>query len=215
MTRQIPSMQNLEGADNVWTVRRGNLRCTAIALADEGLCLYSPVEKASKAFADAKAVQFLLAPNHYHNKGISEHVTTYPEAALVCSDAARPRLEKVTGRQFGSLSALSNALPPNVDLVEPDGLKTGEVWMVVRTGKDVVWVVTDTFCGVLEKGDDAARFGFLKTFPKYGLQDKQRLSTWIGNRLETEVPSIVVPCHGEIVRGANLKPDMLALLDTL
>ncbi|WP_051644787.1 hypothetical protein [Labrenzia sp. DG1229] len=215
MTRKGPTLESVAGIDGLWTICRGNLRATVARLSDGGVCLYSPVERTSDLLGDIEPVRFLFAPNHYHNKAISEHVEAFGNADLVCSDAARPRLENVTGCQFASLSALSDVLPQTVTLVEPEGLKTGEVWMVVRCGNEVVWVVTDAFCGIKEKGEDSAQIGFLKTFPKYGLKDKERFSNWVRNRLGEEVPSVVVPCHGEIVRGPEIRDGIMALLDGL
>ncbi|MBG6144117.1 hypothetical protein IWQ48_002761 [Labrenzia sp. EL_13] len=215
MTRQEPMLESVKGIDSLWTIRRGNLRATVARLSDGGVCLYSPVESTSTALGHKEPVRFLFAPNHYHNKAIPEHVEAFGNADLVCSDAARPRLEKVTGSQFGSLSALLEVLPQTVTLVEPEGLKTGEVWLVVRRGNEVVWVVTDAFCGIRQKGEDTAQIGFLKTFPKYGLKDKERFSNWVRNRLGEDVPSVVVPCHGEIVRGPEIRSGIMALLDGL
>lgn len=215
MTGHHPLPEIVAGIEELRTVRRGNLRATVVALRDGSVCLYSPVEKTSGALGDGNPIRFLLAPNHYHNKGISEHVETFGDADLVCSEAARPRLEKLTGQEFGSLSTLAEALPPTVELVEPEGLKTGEVWMIVRSKSDVVWIVTDAFCGTMEKDEATAQVGFLKTFPKYGLKDKVRFSDWVSARLEKETPTMIIPCHGEIVRGTDMRNQIPTLLETL
>ncbi|WP_420334530.1 hypothetical protein [Roseibium sp.] len=215
MTNKTPIPEGVAGVPGLGTIRRGNLRCVIADLKAGGVCLYSPVEKASTAFLETHEVRYLFAPNHYHNKGIAEHTTAFQNAQLVSSDTARPRLEKVTGCRFGDLSGLRQVLPDCVSLMEPEGLKTGEVWMIVRAGAELVWVVTDTFCGLLEKDNARARPGFLKTFPTYGLKDKQRFSDWVRQRLAEEVPTMIVPCHGEIVRSAALDSEIDALLETL
>lgn len=215
MTKKTPIPEHVAGVPGLRTIRRGNLRCVIADLKAGGVCLYSPVEKTSAAFPETDDVRYLFAPNHYHNKGIAEHVDAFRDAKLVSSEAARPRLEKVTGCRFGDLSGLRQALPDCVSLAEPEGLKTGEVWMIVRTASEIVWVVTDAFCGLQETGEGRARAGFLKTFPAYGLQDKQRFSRWVRQQLAEEVPTMIVPCHGEIVRGAGLGDDIRALLETL
>ncbi len=212
MTKVTPIPEDIAGVPGLGTIRRGNLRCVIAPLKDSGVCLYSPVEKTSAAFLKTHDVRYLFAPNHYHNKGIAEHVTAFPDAKLVSSQAARPRLEKITGHGFGDLSQLRQVLPDSVSLVEPEGLKTGEVWMLVRVECELVWVVTDAFCGLQEKGDARARTGFLKTFPTYGLQDKKRFSDWMHGWLEEDVPTVIVPCHGEIVRGAEIAGEIRALL---
>lgn len=215
MTQKSPVPEEVAGVAGLWTIRRGNLRCTIMTLREGGACLYSPVEKTSAAVANDHEVRFLFAPNHYHNRGIAEHTAVFADAKLVASQTAAPRLGKVTGHCFGTLDELREALVDGVSLVEPEGLKTGEVWMIIRAEEQLVWVVTDAFCGVLEKGDERARAGFLKTFPTYGLQDKNLFSDWVRKRLEIEVPTMVIPCHGKIVHGAALDKEIQALLETL
>ncbi|WP_422041374.1 hypothetical protein [Roseibium sp.] len=215
MTKTPPIPEQVDAVPGLSTLRRGNLRCVITDLREDGVCLYSPVQKTSAALAETYDVRFLFAPNHYHNKGIAEHVATFKDADLIASDAARPRLKKVTGYRFGDLAELRKALPDSVSLVEPEGLKTGEVWMVIRAAREIVWVVTDAFCGLQDKGDERARAGFLKTFPTYGLEDKKRFSDWVRQRLSKEVPTMIVPCHGEIVEHEALGAEINALLGTL
>ncbi|MET1415938.1 hypothetical protein ABVF61_26955 [Roseibium sp. HPY-6] len=215
MTKRNPSLERVEGHDTLWTVRKGNLRCTIVGLPDGSVCLYSPVEKTGGIVAETHDVRFLLAPNHYHNKAVSEHVQLFGEARLVCTDAARPRLDKITGQRFEPLSSLADALPDNVEFAEPEGLKTGELWLIVRTGNELAWIVTDAFCGLQDNENEAAHPGFLKTFPKYGLKDKARFSDWVRERLEEESPTMIIPCHGEIVRGTSLRTELDNLLKTL
>lgn len=215
MTKKTPIPEDVAGVAGLRTIRRGNLRCMIVDLQEGGVCLYSPVEKTSAAVAKDHDVRFLFAPNHYHNKGIAEHASAFPEAKLVASQTAAPRLAKVTGHGFGTLDDLRETLSDGVSLVEPEGLKTGEVWLTIRRKDQLVWVVTDAFCGVLDKGDERARAGFLKTFPTYGLQDKNLFSDWVRKRLEKEVPTMIIPCHGEIVHGADMRAEIQALLETL
>ena len=213
--KQVAGPEPVDGVDGLWSIRKGNLRCVAAALLDGGTVLYSPVRKTSGTASAVAPVRFLLAPNHYHNMGLKEHADTFPEASCVCSATARPRLEKVTGCRLSDLKSLEDALPDGASLVEPEGLKTGEVWLCLRSKGEVAWVVTDAFCGVQGAGGSDATVGFLKPFPTYGLRDKAVFSAWVRHRLELAPPTLIIPCHGEIVRGGNLKQDISALLDTL
>jgi hypothetical protein len=212
MTRSRHVLDAVEGFEGLWTARRGNLSCVAVSLKSGDLCLYSPVEKLSAEFVGKNPVRFLLAPNHYHNKAIGEFSEAFEDAQLVCSDAARPRLEKITSRKFSGLAALGDELPSGVTLVEPEGLKTGEIWLCIQNGTRVAWIVTDAFCGLKKTDDERPEIGFLKTFPKYGVRDSDLFSSWVRNRLELETPDLILPCHGEQARGAALKPDILSLL---
>jgi len=213
--KQKSGLEPIADIEGVRCIRKGNLRCTVYALPGGGAVLYSPVAKTSGIAAAAAPIRFLLAPNHYHNMGLKEHEAAFPQAACVCSDAAKPRLEKVTGLGFSGLTDLAAALPEHASLVEPAGLKTGEVWLCLRSGKEVVWIVTDAFCGVDAKGDAGPKIGFLKPFPTYGLRDKAVFSAWVRSRLEQETPTLIVPCHGKIVRGPDLQRDIHEQLETL
>lgn len=213
--KQAAGLEPIADIDGLWSIRKGNLRCVAISLPDGGAALYSPVRKTSGTAFAVAPVRYLLAPNHYHNLGLGEHVEAFPEADRVCSNGARPRLEKVTGLAFAGLEGLAEALPAHANLLEPEGLKTGEVWVCLRAQDEIIWIVTDAFCGVQEKSDAEPKVGFLKPFPTYGLRDKAVFSAWVQNRLDLETPTMIVPCHGEIVQGKDLKQDIGALLETL
>lgn len=208
-------LQKVEDIDGLWVARRGSLSCFALELREGGLCLYSPVEKLSGVFSDLEPVRFLFAPNHYHNKAVQEFSRAFCQARRVCSEAARPRLEKVTSQDFENLQALNDQLPRNVTLVEPEGLKTGEVWLRVECGDNLAWIVTDAFCGEGASNTKAASLGFLKTFPRYGVQDADRFAFWVQERLRQEVPTHVLPCHGPAVSGPDLGADILRLLERL
>ncbi|MEM9630156.1 MAG: hypothetical protein AAGA50_02435 [Pseudomonadota bacterium] len=215
MSKASEPLSQLEGFEGLWTVQRGNLRCTAIRLATGGVCLYSPVEKLSSEFARLAPVRFLFAPNHYHNKAIPEYADAFPDARLISGAEAGPRLEKITSCKFEGLEGLKAGLPEHVSLVQPDGLKTGEIWLRVEGSAGIAWVVTDAFCGLKAVKQEEAALGFLKTFPKYGIQNADRFASWVRDRAEEDAPMLVLPCHGSVVSGPNLKSDILALLDRL
>lgn len=215
MSKVFDPVTRIEGFKDLWTARRGNLTCSAVGLRTGGVCLYSPVEKLSSEFEPLAPVAYLFAPNHYHNKAIAEYAEAFPDARLISGEAAQPRLKKITSRNFESLEGLRAGLPEHVSLVEPEGLKTGEIWLRVEGDTGVAWVVTDAFCGLNTGKAESATLGFLKTFPRYGIQNAKTFSTWVRNRLEHDVPTLVLPCHGAAVGGAALKSDILALLDQL
>jgi len=62
--------------------------------------MYSPLPDLDEAeFAELEnlgKVSILLAPNHYHHRGIARHVERFPHANLACATGARPRLQKLT-----------------------------------------------------------------------------------------------------------------------
>ncbi|MCG8491772.1 MAG: hypothetical protein MI743_09180, partial [Sneathiellales bacterium] len=184
MSKPLSVFSPVPGVSGLWSAQKGGLRCTALKLRDGTLCLYSPVlgltDTARESLQALGDVAFLLAPNHYHNKGVAEYAGAYPKAQLVCTDKARSRLEKQTGHKFQGLDRLQALLPDNCTLVEPEGLKTGEIWFELASEATRAWVVTDTFKGPTGPvGTVSERIELLGTFPKFGIQDKMSYMSWL------------------------------------
>ena len=220
MAAQLSRFEPIAGVDGLFTATKGELRCTAIRLRSGGLCLYSPVAglsaRARESLDDLGIVEFLLAPNHYHNKGLAEYEATYPAAKITASEASRPRLERVTGLEFQDLEALSDSLQDGMRLVTPQGLKTGEVWVVAPAGHGVAWLVVDAFAGgkgLPEEGSEHVRL--LGTFPKFGIGDRFHYLEWLNSVLQSEPPEVLIPCHGHIGQGPDLKVRLQDLIAEL
>lgn len=174
--RELPFFSGGDQHPGIWSADRGSLRCSAIRLQDGSLCLYSPVSglgDAARASLEAIGeVSFLLAPNHYHHKGLAEYARVFPQASRVCSDAARPRLRAQTELTFDGLQDLARRLPEGCELAEPRGLKTGEVWLDLSVADQRIWVVTDAFKGPARSSDEG-RIELLGTFPRYGIDSRE------------------------------------------
>lgn len=219
MAAQLSNFVKLEAVEGVYTAERNNLRCSAFTLKDGRLCLFSPVAglgtKALESLSKIGDVAFLLAPNHYHNKALAEYVEAFPEAVLCAADKAAPRLRKVTGLAIESLRDLEALLPAAVDFIEPDGLKTGEVWLRMKEGKKTSWLVVDAFCGPQMRAglqeSDAPEI--LKPFPTYGTGDKAAYAAWVQAQIQEDKPEIVVPCHGAVLRAKDLPAKLEGLVE--
>lgn len=217
MATQLSSFEPIAGIDGLFTATKGELRCTAIALRSGGLCLYSPVaglgKRAKESLDELGSVDFLLAPNHYHSKGVAEYAEAYAAARIVAPEASQPRLERITGLAFRGLDELSHSLTDGMRLLCPPGLKTGEVWLVAPTGEGVGWLVVDAFAGgkdTPEEGGESVRF--LGTFPKFGIGNRSLYLEWLDNLLRSEPPDVLVPCHGNIVRSPHLSARLQKLI---
>ncbi len=205
----------LAGVPNIYVARKGKLRMFAFTLGTGDVCLFSPVKglagKVQASLAAIGPVRFLLAPNHFHNQGLREFSDLYGDAQLVASEAAIPRLEKVTGLSFARLDKLRAQLPDGMSLLCTEGLKTGEVWLQVRSGANTAWIVVDAFCGADVYGTGEG-LEVLKTFKTYGLQDKNRYLTWLQAQIDSTVPNILAPCHGSAVQSSQLAETLTALI---
>jgi hypothetical protein len=147
---------------------------------------------------------------------LAESQTLFPKADLLCSDAAKPRLSKVTGLDYNSLNKLCEALPRHIRILEPLGLKTGEVWMELETKKERIWFVADAFTS--EAAADTSTYAtpaLLKTFPKYGVDDRKLYVSWAEQQIADRAPTILIPCHGPPVRLPNLAVSLRGLVASI
>jgi len=121
LSKQLSEFKKIAGLKDVFATENGVLRCSAVRLKTGGLCLFSPVlglsDHASASLAGLGEVEFLLAPNFYHNKGLKEYQQAFPKASLCAPSQAHSRLKKITGFQFADLEALQAVLPDNMHLV--------------------------------------------------------------------------------------------------
>lgn len=216
MTRKISPFTPVQGLDGVYIARAGKLNCFALRLRDGGLCLYSPVSGLSADTRDQLeslgGVRALLAPNHYHNKGVQEFADAFPGASLSCTPAATARLQQITGLRFQPVSMLDAQLPDGHRLLEPDGLKTGEVWVQIK-GPLTGLIVTDAFSASLHPfGEWAVTPTLLSTFPTYGVRNAAQFKASALHLLESVNPTILLSCHGSPVRAENLHDQLTDLL---
>lgn len=217
MKEKSPNFHALTGIKGVYMAQTGKLRCTAYRLSDGSILLYSPVaglgDVARESLSILGDVSYLLAPNHYHNKGLAEYFRFFPNANLVCSTTALPRLSKITKLKFGGLASLENNLPDNTELLEPDGLKTGEIWLQIKSKGEVIWIVTDAFTAQpTAVGEFTQEPLLLGTFPRYGVRDSELFRTWVETKISELAPTIVIPCHGGILKCDNLGKSLSNLL---
>lgn len=205
--------------DGVYVAHKSGLRCTAVVGKNGEICLFSPVQglgtTAKASLSDIGSVSYLLAPNHYHNKALKEFSAAYPKARLCAAPAAAPRLQKVTGFEFDDLSDVAKALPDGLTLLEPDGLKTGEVWLRCDAKRRRTWFVVDAFSGpkILSEDDRSDEPSLLKTFPSFGVRDKTVYVKWLKRQMRADKPKLVVPCHGAISSGTDLPAKLLRLVE--
>ncbi len=192
---------------SILAARKGKLSMFAVPLRAGGICLVSPVkgllEQAHDSLLDAGPVRYLFAPNHYHNMGLVNYSEVFHDAKLVAPPGAIPRLQDVTGLTFGEPHELTSALPDNIHLLETEGLKTGESWIRVQSNGNIAWIVVDAFCGPDVNGSEDGP-DLLKTFPKFGLGDRNIYLPWLEGRLQEDQPNTLIPCHGRAVQSSEL-----------
>lgn len=203
--------------DGVHVARCGKLNCFAFRLRDDTMWLYSPVAGLETAefgsLAELGELSAMLAPNHYHNRGLKGYADAFPNTSLVCSKGAEARLKKITGLEFNPIETLKSQLAENQRILEPEGLKTGEVWVEVRTPSEIAWIVTDAFTAKLHPpGVCAEAPRMLGTFPRYGVKHASVFKDWVSTQLSAARPTILLSCHGSPVKAPDLDERLMALL---
>jgi len=216
MSKKVCEYLPEQGIENLLLLRKDNARSAALKLKDGKYCLISPIKNTHHQAAGIGAVSHILAPNHYHNKGLADFSKQFPGASICASSAARPRLEKITGNKLKPLTSLVRRFPSNVELLEPKGLKTGEIWLRLHTTDQCTWLVCDSFSGKkMTATSSSTRVPtLLGTFPSYGVDNSEIYSQWVLNQIEQDQPTKVIPCHGSIVEDLKLPGKLAKLMST-
>lgn len=200
------------------------VRMLAFGLGNGQLCAVSPASGMVDAQFEALQAwgrpRFLLAPNHFHSAGLASWHARFPDAQVVANPRALPRLrKKVPGTAMADLTQLELALPPGIRIFGPPMAKQGETWVSVRTSTATTWFITDAILnerrlpggplGLLMKA-----IGFraeLMTnpfFKRFFLHSKSAYKAWLLAELDRDPPDVLIPSHGDVLRG----PDLVARL---
>ncbi len=190
-----------------------------VELGDRKVCLINPIKGSPndviESIKDIGEVAFILAPNHYHNKGVEEHCDHFDRGILCSSAAAIPRLKKITGLALQNTNKLAKALPKGMSLLTPPGLKTGEVWLRIKQKKELVWIVTDAFCGP-DAPDEESKDNwpdFPKLFPRVGVKERDVYRIWLINQIKEDEPTTVIPCHGGLLQPDDLAEQLMDIAE--
>lgn len=167
--------------------------------------------------------RWVLAPNHFHWLGLERFCARHEGCRIVASETAAPRLRRKSGLDFAALGQLDGALPTGAELLEPEALKTGEVWLDLRRDGRTCWSVVDAFFNVprvsgpmgvlLRLTRTAPGLQLGNTFRWLAVADRQRYKRWLLEALQSRQPTMLVPGHGEIAEGASLWEQLAELAE--
>jgi hypothetical protein len=203
-----------------------DLRMVALRLDNGKLLVYSPLplkkDEDFRKLDELGEVAVILAPNIYHNLGIKPFRERYPALQLVAAPSAIPRLQKVTGEKFSTPDSIAALLPADAAVVEPHGLKNGELWISLRgPQREGILVVGDAFFNIsAPKGKifhtllrlTGAGFGFRVShvFHMFGMDDRAAYRAWLDQLVKFLRPKVLIPCHGAILRSETLGAELVA-----
>jgi hypothetical protein len=214
--------QSIPALGDVWqatAMREGvPLRSVALRLADGTLAVYSPIRRlpdgAHAALTALGRPALLVAPNHFHNMGLREYGAAYPDAAVVASARAAPRIAKKSGREVADPARLRAALPSHADLLIPPATRAGELWLSIHGPGARAWVVGDALfniartplsvMGLILKAMSISPGLRIGSSFRWLLADRAAYREWLLARLADERPTMLIPCHGDIIADAAL-----------
>jgi hypothetical protein len=169
--------------------------------------VYSPVSGLPLA-----AARVLVAPNHYHHLALPKLRAQFPDAMVVASDGAQPRLVK---QGHAGIRPLHEAkLPEGVRLLPAEGVKNGETWMSIERDGERVLVVADAFFNVeqpctgfegfmLRRLRTVGGLRLGRTFQWLAVGDKAAYRKWASDTLARLQPTVIAFAHGAPLRDAN------------
>ena len=199
----------------------------AVRLPGDSLLVTSPTASLSEVelaeLVHLGQPRFILASNHYHYLGIDEFISCYPDAQVLSSETARPRLQQKISSPLHSLSVAEEYVPPGVQLLELAGTKNGEVWIELHTDDAYAWIVSDAFFNVprhpsglmglatrLTQTTPGLQLG--KPFRWFGIRDRSAYKHWFEREVTRATPTLLVPAHGEAFHDAELARHLLTLV---
>ena len=199
---------------------------TANALAvgtERGLFVVSPPRGVGAGvFGDLSRygpVTALVASNAFHHMGIPEWKKRFPDAAVyapVQSIARVERKTKLTG--IRPVAEASSAAAPRLELIDMPHYKTGEALARIRSGRGLVWYITDFALNMPKlPAHLVARllFGLSGSAPGlkfnnigslFMVRDKAALKRWLAAKFDENPPRWLIATHGNVVEvGPNLE----------
>ena len=207
----------------------GLSNCFTARLPSGGVMIVSPPTKISGAQLDELGrvgrVEVIVANNGLHHLGLPTWRARFPNARCFAAPAAMKRINK-KNKEAGDmlpLSMLQPELGEDVAVVEVPGSK-GETWAWAKIEGGYAWYASDLLANMpsLPKSFfPRMLFKMTKSAPGYRtfnlaislmLKDKKRGLQAMLDDVEAHPPTVMVPAHGDILRGESLAADTKALL---
>lgn len=226
MTTSTPDVVAVAGVPGVWRACKrepsGWSLVTVIVAARDGLVVYAPTRGLSDALHEKISAlgrpRLLVAPNHFHHLGIPEWHVRYPDAAVVASALALPRLKRRQASvPWQSVDQVD--WPTTLRHVEPTGTSNGELWLRPDAA---TWIVGDAFMNIAPpfagaKGMALRLAGvgpglrIARTWRPLHLKDRRTYRDWLANELREAPPRRLVPIHGDVLDEDDVPARLSAL----
>ncbi len=188
----------------------------------EDLVVHSPTRTSEDVFERLDAlgrVRVIVAPNHFHHMGLPTFRARYPEARVVASERAIPRL--LAQGHEGLEPIERTLLPAGLSFHVASGVRTGETFLSYEVGAVRTLLVCDAFFHVtrelrgpmglaLRATQTGPGLKTGRTFKYLAIADRDAYVRWVGETLRTIRPGRVRFSHGAPIEGPRLVEDLLA-----
>lgn len=215
--------------DGVWELTRQlgpvPVRGVAVQLQPGCACVYSPPPGSGEAAIrelSALGRLLLLAPNKYHTLGLLPYARLHPGSEVISDVVARERLRKKTGLPIQELSHFSASPSLPVATLVPPGTRNGETWLSIQAQSRRAWIVGDAFLNLSELPPPPHRWIIALTNSGPGLsiggtfklmvKRKRAYRDYVLNLIEREQPTMLIPCHGDVLIDDELPQRLSALV---
>jgi len=169
----------------------------------------------AEAFADVARfgeVRALVASNAFHHLGLREWKARFPSAEIFAPAQSLARVakqSKLSGiRPLAEAAAIAG---PDLVLTDMPHYKTGEVLVRIRSGRGLVWYVTDVIMNLpvlppnrlvktmfrLSRSGPGLRFNNIA--PLFMVRDKAALRAWLAQEFAKDRPAWLIAAHGDVV----------------
>jgi len=194
----------------------------AIDLGDGGLAVMSPGTDLGDADFDELdalgSVKALVSPGAFHNMGLPPWSARYPDAGLYGPRSAAAHIAKAhkSLKPLQDLEALAAHLPEDVRITEMPDMKHPDAMVIIKRGDAVTWFTNECITNLAELPPNfvfALLFRLTGSTPglnvntlsmKFVGADKKRLRQYVLATLESDPPTRLVPCHGDVIEDAAL-----------
>jgi len=199
-----------------YPVRGWSSRTTALCGPTGEILVYNPgatvtPELRRKLRAHGQ-VTLLVAANHFHHLGVAVWLREFPDALVLASTLAIPRL-RTHGVEASGYEGIE--LPWGAHFLEPAGMANGELWLSLATRAGRCWLIGDAFFNVARtpRNPAGAMLWLTGTTPGLrigatlrwvGLRDPRVYREWLNEALTAEQPEVLVPAHGDLLRDPHL-----------
>ena len=232
--RKVGSWQPLAPEVGLWHIESWApnglpVHTMSLRLNDKSLLVIGPTsELTARHLTELRKmgrVAYILAPSSDWHHGLKSFGSKCPGAKYVAEKEAQASLIAATGLKFETpWESLRGKIPELVQVLVPDGLKNGELWIRLQTRRGMAWIVSDIIVNYtkIPKGIAGWRYWIrglgpglrIPFFQKMSsVADAGHLRSWIFERIRNDRPAVLLPMHGAPLTSPDLPRRLRAFVD--